>query len=189
MMSDDECEFSVSPDQVSPQPDVVPVRPRTAPCRAAWVAVVLLTAALAAVTTVAVHYRADAVYSSTTALPTAGRLAGTITVFTAHASSGNAQIVLSARISGGLPRTRYELSGNDCTSNAADHTWASGVTNAHGSATLTGPAWMVSTSHEYFLGLSSPRMNQSRPGPAVHGFFGRAPGLSAISGGFAPCSF
>jgi hypothetical protein len=179
----------MNPDQASPQPDVIPVRPRTAPRRAAWIAVALLTAALAAAITVAVHYRAHAVYSSTVELPTSGTLAGTITVFTAHASSGNAQIVLSARIRGGLPRTSYELSGNDCTSNAADHTWVSGVTNAHGSATLTGPAWMVSTSHEYFLVLTSPGMNQNRPGPAVHGSFGRAPGLSAISGGFAPCSF
>lgn len=174
---------------MSPQPDVIPVRPRAAPSRAAWFAVVLLTAALAAAITVAVHYRTDAVYRSTTALPTSGTLAGTITVFTAHASSGKAQIVLSARISGGLPHTRYELSGNDCTSNAADHSWASGLTNAHGFATLSGPAWMVSTSHEYFLVLSSPGLNQNRPGPALHGFFGRAPGLSAISGGFAPCSF
>src|SRR5258708_32675220 len=107
----------MSPDQVSPQPDVIPVRPRTAPSRAAWVAVVLLMAALAAAITVTVHYRADAVYRSTTALPTSGTLAGMMTVFTAHASPRKAQIVLSARIRGGLPHTRYELSGNACTSN------------------------------------------------------------------------
>jgi len=160
-----------------------------ASCRNAWVTVVLLAAALAAAITVAIHYRAEALYSSTTALPSIGRLVGKVTVFTAHASPGQVQIVLSAHISGGQPYTKYELTRNDCASNAADHVWAEGVTNANGSATLSGPAWTVSTSDEYFLVLNSPRLNQNRPGPEVHGFFGKAPGLSPIPGGFAPCSY
>lgn len=176
--------------------------------RVAWVAVVLLAAALAAAIAVAVHYRDEVLYRRISPLPPHGSLArqvtvfvaqsplppigavaGQVTVFVAQSSAGRAEVVVSALISGARPHATYELVGNDCASNGPDRTWATGVTDPRGSAHLIGHPWMVSTSDGYFLVLASRFLNQRRPGPAVHGFFGKGPpGLSPVSGGVAPCA-
>jgi len=170
--------------------------------------VVLLAAALAAAIAAAVHYRDEVVYRSTSSLrphgalagqvtvfvvqsplPPLGALAGQVTVFVAQASAGRAEVVVSALIRGARPRATYELVGNDCASNGPDHTWATGVTDAHGSGHLIGPPRTASTNNAYFLVLASQFLNQERPGPTVHGYFGQGPpGLSPVSDGVAPCA-
>ena len=176
-------------------------------CPIAWVATVLLAAALAAAVGVAVHYRDEVLHHSTSALPphdaprqvtvfvvqsplpALGALAGQITVFVALSSARRAEVVVSAHISGARPHATYELVGNDCATNGPDHTWATGVTDSRGSAQLIGHPWTVSTSDAYFLVLASRFLNQKRPGPAANGFFGKGPrGLSPVSGGVAPCA-
>lgn len=52
--------------------------------RVAWVAVMLMTAALAAAIAVAAHYRDEALHRSTSPLPPHGALAGQVTVFVAQ---------------------------------------------------------------------------------------------------------
>lgn len=198
---------------MGPQPvDEISADPRAISSRVAWViAVVLLAAVLAAAITIAVHYRSEAaalrralhsvrapvappsppppkLSSSTTALASSGTLIGEVTVFTARSSARSAEVIVTARITGGRPHYSYELFGGDCAGNAADHTWAAGVTDARGSADLIGEAWTVSVSDEYYLVLGSPGMYQTHPGPAVHGYFGMSRGLSAVRDGFAPCA-
>jgi hypothetical protein len=191
-------------DEISADPKGI-----SSPVALGWV-VVLLAAALAGAMSVALHYRGEVaalhrqlrsvrapvarpslapptLSSTTTDLPSSGPLAGEVTAFVARSSTGLAQVIVTARISGGRPRSRYELSGGDCAGNAADHPWAVGVTNGRGSAELTGHAWTVSGSDEYYLVLGSADLDQNHPGPAVHGYFGPARGLSAVHNGFAPC--
>jgi hypothetical protein len=189
---------------------VLSAGPPAASARVTWLAaVVLLAAALTGAIIVAVHYRGQAsalrqqlrsagvpappgtgspvLSSSTTALPSFRGLAGEVTVFSVRSSAGLAQAVVTARISGGQPGSRYELVGGDCASNAVDQWRAAGVTDARGSANLAGPAWRVSASHEYYLVLRSPSLLQNHPGPAVHGYFGTGRGFSPVQGGIAPC--
>ena len=190
--------------------DVISADPRPVSSWAAWLVVVaLLAAALTGAIITAVHYREEAaalrrvrparalatpsiappvLSSDTTALPSFGALTGELTVFAVRSSAGLAQVIVTARISGGRPHSRYELYGGDCANNAADHYWAAGVTNARGSADLTGQAWRVSVSDEYYLAVGSPRLNQDHPGPAVHGHFGIVHGLSPVRGGIEPCA-
>jgi hypothetical protein len=104
------------------------------------VAVMLMTAALAAAIAVAAHYRDEALHRSTSPLPPHGALAGQVTVFVAQSrlpplgalpgqvtvfvaqySARRAEVVVSALIRGARPRARYELVGNDCASNIPDH--------------------------------------------------------------------
>jgi hypothetical protein len=166
---------------------------------------------LAAAITIAVHYCSEAaalrrhlhsarapgappsaaaprLSSSTTALPSSGTLAGEVTAVTARSSAGLAEVIVTARITGGRPHSSYELLGGDCAGTAAGHRWAAGVTDARGSADLTGAARTVSVSDEYYLVLGSAGMYQTHPGPAVHGYFGIARGLSAVRDGVAPCA-
>jgi hypothetical protein len=187
-----------------PSPDMISAGPRTVPPRLAWLtAVVLLAAALAGAVLLALHYRSETAalrsarayrsagpvaFSATiTALPSAGPLAGEVTAV-AIDSNRQAQVIVTARVTGGHPHSRYELSGGDCTGNAADQTWAAGTTGADGSADLTGHSRAVWVSHEYYLVLSAPGLYQEHPGPAVHGWFGSARGLSAVRGGAEPCA-
>ena len=140
----------------------------------------LLAAALAGAITVAVHYRAEAaarrhqparpvtatpatptgpltLASGTAALPSSGALNGEVTVFSARTSGRQAQIMLSAQISGARPHTRYELIGFDCEGSSAGYqTWATGVTGAGGEGNLTGHALSVSLSDYYWLYLRPP---------------------------------
>lgn len=177
----------------------------------AWLtAVVLLAAALTGASILAVHYRGEVaaahrqlrsvrapvplrpapptLSSDTTALPSPSTLTGEVTVFAARSSAGLAQVIVTARISGGRPDSQYELFGGDCAGTAADHAWAIAVTDARGSADLAGHAWTVSVSHEYYLVVGTPGLFREHPGPAVRGHFGIARGLSAVRGGVAPCA-
>jgi hypothetical protein len=169
--------------------------------------VALLAAALAAAIVITLHYRGEAaaahrqlqsvtgpaqagmasllLSTSTAVLPGAPPLSGEVTAFAVRSSSGPARVVVTARISGGRPDVRYELFGGDCAGDAPVHDWAAGITDAHGSAELTGRPRTVSVSHRYFLALSAP--GSDHPGPAVHGYFGRIHGLSPVRGGIAPC--
>ena len=191
--------------------DVISAGPRRVSSRAAWLtAVVLLAAALSGAIIVAVHYRGEAaaahrqlrsarapvpprpapptLSSDTTALRPSGSLTGEVTVFAARSSAGLAQVIVTAWISGGRPHSQYELFGGDCAGNAADHAWAIAVTDARGSAALIGHALTVAVSHEYYLVVGTPGLYHEHPGPAVHGHFGIARGLSAVRAGVAPCA-
>jgi hypothetical protein len=191
--------------------DIIFADPRTFSRRVAWpMTVVLVATALIAAILVAVHYRGEAasvrrqlhsngtpvpvstgslaLSSTTVALPAPGPLAGQVTVFAVRSSARQAQIIVTARITGGRPHSRYELFGAGCAGNAAVRTWAAGIADARGSADLTGQAWTVSVSTEYYIVLGAPGMYQDHPGPAVHGYLGIARGLSAVRGGIAPCA-
>ena len=190
--------------------DVITADPRTFSRRVAWpTALVLVAAALTGAILAAVHYRGEAaslhrqlrtnralappgpalaLSSSTEALPSPGPLAGQVTVFAVRSSAGPAQVIVTAQITGGQPHSRYELFGADCAGNAAVHTWAAGMTDARGSADLTGHAWRVSASHEYYIVLGAPGIYQDHPGPALHGYLGIARGLSAVRDEIAPCA-
>jgi hypothetical protein len=187
--------------------DVISAEPRSFALRPAWgLAVALLVATLAAAVVMALHYRDEAaahqrsqpaagsaqagiasllLSTSTAVLPGAPPLSGEVTAFAVRSPAGLARVVVTARITGGRPGVRYDLFGGDCAGDAPVHDWATGSTNAHGSAELTGRPWTVSVSHRYFLALSSP--GSDHPGPAVHGYFGRVHGLSPVRGGIAPC--
>jgi hypothetical protein len=175
--------------------------------------VLLLAAALAGAIMVAVHYRDEVsalrqvrparpsapprpararpvpptLVSEMSTLPSSGPLTVQVTVFTARSSAGLAQVIVTARISGGRPHSRYELVGGDCAGNSA-WAWVAGFTDARGAADLTGHVVTVSLPDEYSLILSGPGLGQSHPGPALHGYFGIARGLSAVGDGFPPCA-
>jgi hypothetical protein len=193
--------------------DVISASPRAVPSRVAWLTVVVvLAAALIGALVVASHYRQEAAMrhrqlraapvvpvappsrallamsSDTVALPASGKLAGEVTSFAVLFSAGRVQVVVTARITGGRPDSQYELFGGDCAGKAADHAWAWGTTDTHGSADLAGQAWTVSAGHEYYLVVTSPGLYREHPGPAVRGQFGFARGLSAVPNGFPPCA-
>ena len=182
--------------------------PRSMPAYMAWLATVaVLAIALAATIMVAAYYHGQAsalrhqlssvhtAYSPvagqptlslrTSELPSAGTVTGEVTVLFAKWAAGTAKIMLSAHINGGRPGTRYSLIGNDCSSNGPDHSWASGVSNGLGSADLSGHAWMVNRSHEYWLWLGPSRQNYSA---GLHGSFAAGQGLSAFPAAQAPCA-
>lgn len=188
--------------------DVISAEPRTISSRVGWViAVVLLAAALAGAITIAVHYRGEVaalrrhprpapasvapgtapltLSSTTVALPSYGPLNGDVTVFSAQTSKRLAQIVLSAHISGGRPHTSYALIGFDCAGSSGYQTWAAGVTDADGSGTLSGHAWTVSLSDEYWLYLSP---SSGSAGHGVRGSFIAAGRFSAFPAGSPACS-
>ena len=176
------------------------------PPRWPWTAaVVVLTVALAAAITTAIHYRAAAerhrvraataagspgpgllmLSARTVAIPSSGPLTGEITVFSVLPAHGPAQVMLRGQISGGSPHKRYALAGNDCRSNGSAHPWAAGVTNARGYATLSGPAWTVSPKDEYWLWLvPSPRSQI----PGLHGSLAPGGSLTAFPAGWSQCA-
>ena len=147
---------------------------RINPSPAAWVvAVMLLAVALAGAITVAVHYRGKAatlqrqlsavmgrpsptalpltLRSTAVRLPARGTLSGGVIILAATSASGLTQIEPSAHIRGARPNTGYELTAFNCAGNSGYQTWASGVTNAHGSGALSGRAFSVSPRSEYWL--------------------------------------
>jgi hypothetical protein len=177
---------------VKPEPaDMISAEPRTLSSRAGWVlATVLATvlaAALAAAIAVAVHYRAEVaalrqhprpvtasrppapgpvtLSSRTVTLPSYGTLNSLVTIASARFSGGLEQIVVSAHITGGRPHNGYTLYGFDCTGSTGYQPWAAGMTDAHGSGNLTGHAWAVSLTDEYWLYLS-PSLGLA--GPGIH---------------------
>jgi hypothetical protein len=145
---------------------------------------------LAIATLVAVHYHAQAnglghlprsprspvpaaaaalprVSSSTVALPEDWPIRGKVAiVMVDHIPGGNAELLIMAYISGGRAHTRYALMGSNCLSNSADHLWASGVTDDHGSAVLTGRPW-TSNSRDYYWAWTQPSAGTTPP-PALH---------------------
>jgi hypothetical protein len=201
--------------QVQPA-DVISAAPRKVPSWATWLVIVmLLAAALAKSIIVAMHYRGEVLalrrqghpprlsappspaqtppppltlVSETSTLPSSRPLTVQVTAFTARSSAGQARVIVTARVSGGRPHSRYELTGGDCAGDAADRTWAAGLTSARGSADLTGRVVEVSSRDEYYLILSAPGTGHSDPGPALHGYFGLAHGLSAVHEGFPACA-
>lgn len=169
--------------------DTISAEPRTISSRVAWVsAVALLAAALAVAIAVAVHYRAEvtalqrhphsvaaslppstvplALSSRTVTLPSYGALNGAVTIVSAKLSGGLEQIAVSAHISGGRPHTGYTLIGFDCAGSTGYESWAAGVTDTHGSGNLSGHAWTVSLTDEYWLYLS-PSSGIGGPGADV----------------------
>jgi hypothetical protein len=190
--------------------DVISADPRAISGVAALVtAVAVLAAVLAGAIIMALHYRAEAaalrrrpassitaapapgtgpltLASGTAALPSRKSLDGELTVFTARSSGKHAQIVLSGQISGGRPRTRYAVIGFDCEGSSVGYqTWAAGVTNADGRATLSGRSLTVSLSDYYWLYLRLP--SSQRPGSSLLGSFTATGKFSASPAGNPAC--
>ena len=187
--------------------DIDPHDRRTNPSPVAWVvAVALLAAALAGAVTVAVHYRSEVATlqqlraatgrhslravpmtlgSTAVKLPSRGTLSGGVTILTAKAASGLTQVALSARISGARPNTGYALFAFNCEGSSGYQTWAAGVTNAHGSGSLSGEALSVSPRNEYWLYLSSSSGASSEAG--IRGRFTAAGKFSAFPAGDPAC--
>jgi hypothetical protein len=172
-----------------------------------WLLVLAETAALIVSIGVALHYRAQArapqaaatspaslppvtlmpdVTSLALPLPAGGGVTGTV-VITAAALPGadRAQFTVSAVITGAMPDTYYNLIGNDCSAAdpLPDDVWATGLTDAHGTADLVGYAWTSAVADSYWLVLDPSSL--SRP-PGLHGQFaeGRA---SPYPAGQPPC--
>jgi hypothetical protein len=170
--------------------------------------IALFIAALAAAIATAVHYRGEVTslrrelrsrpaprpeanvplaLSATTAwLPSSGSLHGQVTVISAWRSGGHAQIEADAQITGARPGARYVLIGFDCTGSTGYQTWATGVTSAHGSGSLSGPPRAVSLSDQYWLYLSP--SSGTSAGPGLRGNFTMARKFSASPAGKTACS-
>ncbi len=199
----------VQPDRRS---DTISFGSRQVSTKTRWlIVVVMLAIALAWAITVTMHYRADVtslrrelraarlpapatvaspiiLSVSTAALPASGTLRGSIMAITAISARSLKTVLVTAQIVGARPNSRYELLGGDCVGSATTRTWASGVTNADGSAQLAGPSMTISSSrHEYYFSLDL-RGRLSSPGPAAHGYFGQPHGLSSVRPDVAPCA-
>lgn len=190
-----------------PGPDVIGTEPRPIFSHWGWVAtVVVLTAALAAAIITATHHHAEAaarrperpvavapspepgpltLSAKTAILPSAGPLAGEITIFSVRLANGAVQVMLTGHISGGIPHRRYALVGNDCTVNTPDHAWAAGIADARGQASLSGRTWTVSPQDEYWFQLT-PWPHRQIPG--LHGGLAPDGSLTAFRAGWAPCT-
>jgi len=170
-------------------------------------ALMALGVGLAIATFAAVHYHAQAnglrplrsspspatvaavalprVSTSTAALPADGSLRGKIVIATVdHLPGSNAELLITAYISGGMARTRYVLVGNDCMSNSADHSWASGVTDNQGIAVLTGHPWTGDFSDYYWAWIQP--SSGTTPPPGLHGSFATGH-ATAFKAGRTPC--
>jgi hypothetical protein len=163
-------------------PDIItagrePSAPRTRPGRLIELLAIAEAVALIAVTAVALHHHAQAqrprhgrppaaglsatefpeMTSVTLRLPAHRPIGGTVLI-TAAAQPGadRAQFMVSAVLTGGQPDTVYELVGNDCSARAPlpDHVWATGLTDAAGTARLSGYAWTGAVADEYWLALT-----------------------------------
>jgi hypothetical protein len=165
------------------------------------------TAALIALIVVALHYRAEAgqlhhrrpsttsppsvtvpeVTSRMFRLPAEATITGTVLI-TAAAEPGadRAQFVLSAVITGARPDTVYVLTGNDCSAVAQlpDHAWATGLTDANGTAVLTGHPWTGAVADHYWLALNPSPVS---PPPGLHGTFAQG-AATPFPAHQAPCA-
>jgi hypothetical protein len=126
-----------------------------------------------------------AVSASLYSLPGGTALTGDVAVVSVRSGSGPAQIVLTARLTGARPHTRYELVGLDCTSNGSARSWASGTSDAHGAVQLSGRGQAVSRDGFYAIQLSPSSL---RSGPGLHGYLADVDGLRPIRNGTAPCA-
>lgn len=179
------CNCHVKPGPV----DEISAEPRTIPFRVGWVLTVgLLATALGVAIAVAVHYRAEVaalqrhprpaaaslppgtipltLSSKTVTLPSYGTLNSAVTIVSARFSGGLEQMMLSAHIGGGKPHTGYTLIGFDCDGSTAYQSWATGVTDAHGSGNLSGHVVSVSFTGQYWLYLS-PSSGLAGPGVRI----------------------
>ena len=198
---------------MKPQPDdVISANPRAVVSWLAWVIVAVLAAALAGAITIAVHYRGEVsalrretrpapairpapvhpsggvvpltLSSGTARLAPYRSLNGEVTVFSARQTGRQAQIMVSARISGGRPDTRYDLIGADCDGSSVG-AWATGTTGADGSGNLDGTAVTVSLHAYYMLYLKLP---SGSPGPSLLGNFTTDGQFSAVgAAGYGAC--
>jgi len=173
---------------VKPEPaDMISAEPRTLSSWVSWALVAVLAAALAVAIAVAVHYHAEVaalrqhprpvpasrppgtgpltLSSRTVTLPSYGTLNSTVTIASARFSGGLEHIVVSAHITGGRPRNGYILFVFDCAGSTGYQPLAAGVTDAHGSGNLTGHAWSVSLTDQYWLYLSP---SSGLVGPGIH---------------------
>jgi hypothetical protein len=190
--------------------DVIASAPRPSSWPPKWMMAViaLLVAALAATITVTVHYRGEvtslrqqlrtkpahrpaAIFplrlsSTTTSLPSSGALHGEVMVIVAWHSGQQAQIELDAHITGASPDANYMLIGFDCNGSTGYQIWATGVTSAHGSGDLSGPAGVVSLSDQYWLYLSP--SSGTSIGTGLHGSFTAARKFAAAPAGNPACS-
>jgi hypothetical protein len=163
------------------------------------------TVALAVSVAVALHYRTEAsrlahgrppagrqlvavprLTTVTLRMPRDGSIAGTVLITAAvHPGGRQAQFSVSATITGGRPDTVYDLTGNDCSAAnpPPDHAWASGVTDAAGTAELSGHAWAVTAADAYWLALSPSPVS---PPPGLRGTFTRGT-ATPFPAGQAPC--
>lgn len=126
-----------------------------------------------------------AVSASLYSLPGGTSLTGDVAVLSVRSGSGPEQIVLTARLTGARPHTKYELVGTDCTSNGSDQSWASGTSDAHGTVQLTGRGQAVARNDFYAIQLSPSSL---RSGPGLHGYLADVAGLHPIRNGTAPCA-
>lgn len=130
--------------------------------------------------------RLPQVTSAVYALPAGGQVTGKVTVFNFWFAGGLEQVVVSARLTGARPHIRYEVVAADCTaSSASEYARASGTSDAHGTARLTGRAWTVTPGDYYAIWLTP---SPARSGPGLHGYLTSAGGLSPIGDGHAPCA-
>lgn len=125
--------------------------------------------------------------SVTLRLPPDGPITGTVLI-TAATQDGapRARFLVSATILGGHPGTVYDLTGNDCSAAAPvpDHVWAAGVTNAAGTAELTGHPWTGPVTDAYWLTLTPSPVS---PPPGLRGTFLQGM-VTRFPAGQAPCA-
>ena len=123
--------------------------------------------------------------SRTVALRSQGTLKSVVRVVSARYSTGLEWIMVSARISGGRPRTGYTLIGFDCAGTTGYQPWAAGGTNAAGTGILSGDARTVSHGDAYWLYLS-PASGGTGPGLQVS--FTPGGQFAAVPAGYSPCA-
>jgi hypothetical protein len=175
------------------------------PPGALWVlALVLVAAALAGTTAALIHTRGQvaslqhqlrqaragasppaaappgswvSISSTSVALPLTGSVAGQVTFIAANPPARHASVTITAHLRGGRPHTRYTLIGGSC-SGRSRYRWATGITDAHGSADLLGPAWRLPAGDRYWLELT-PRIGGMHP--ALAGDFTAPGAISAFT--------
>jgi hypothetical protein len=186
------------------EPPEHPLRPRGL----ARLLVIVETAALAVSVAGALHYRTEAgrlhhgrpsatsgsvssspprLTSVALRLPADGTIAGTVLITAAaRPRADRGQFVVSAVITGGRPDTAYELTGNDCSAAfpLPDHVWATGLTDAAGTAGLTGHAWTGAVADEYWLALAPSPVHPPR---GLRWIFARRTATPFLAGR-APCA-
>jgi hypothetical protein len=168
--------------------------------------VIAETAALVGLVAVALHYRTEAgrlhhgrpaaigrtvspplpqMTSAALRLPADGTIGGTVLI-TAAAQPGadRAQFTVSAHITGGRPDTVYNLTGNDCSAGLPAHVWATRLTDAVGTAELTGHPWTGAVADEYWLALTP---SPASPRPGLRGQFAQGT-AGPFPVGRAPCA-
>lgn len=153
------------------------------------VAFVLLTLATAALAVLTVHYRgkADRPMASPAPAPSATKppaspkvtrrtvrlLRGHVTVqlvAVVMPDAAKGRLSITAHVSHGIPRYRYDLSGGICPG-GREHVWVRGVTDNHGDALLTGPIWVLPAIKPFYVSVD-PQPLVSGPNAPITGIAG-----------------